>query len=218
MQWQNYSVIVLETRSWNQSFVQAPFPLDTLGESLPLPLPSSSGCWHSLTGSHIPPVSAPVSVFPSVCMWMCFFLIQMFIIGFKAYLGNPGWSYLKLLNIITCANTFFSKYSYSHMFWESGLGHFCWGTTVQPLQHSRSPPLSVFVTFLSWPCPLFSSSLFLLIQQCEYPQSSVLVQRGRSAFRVEVASLGAQHRSRPHCAGSLVRAANEDVRAMAKCF
>lgn len=160
MQWQNYSVIVLETRSWNQSFVQAPFPLDTLGESLPLPLPSPSGCWHSLTGSHIPPVSAPVTVFPSVCMCMCFFLIQMFIIGFKAYLGNPGWSYLKLLNIITCANTFFSKYSYSHMFWESGLGHFCWGTTVQPLQHSRSPPLSVFVTFLSWPCPLFPPPFF----------------------------------------------------------
>lgn len=116
-----------------------------------------------------------------------------------------------------CKHLFLQIQLQSHVLrirtWTFLLGDHCSTTT------TFSFSTSLCIRYLSiMALPPFSSSLFLLIQQCEYPQSSVLVQRGRSAFRVEVASLWAQHRSRPHCAGSLVRAANEDVRAMAKCF
>lgn len=183
----------------------------------PLPLPSSSGCWHSLTGSH-PSSVCPCECLPSVCMWMCFFLIQMFIIGFKAYLGNPGWSYLKLLNIITCANTF-SPNTVKVTCSENQDLDISVGGPLFNHYNILVLHLSVFVTFLSWPCPLF----FLLLPFSHGFNSvsthrAVCLCRGRSAFRVEVASLGAIAQEKSLVLGSLVRAANEDVRAMAKCF
>ena len=109
-------------------------------------------------------------------------------IGFRAYLGDPGWSHLKLLNIVTSAKTFFSKYSYSHRFWGSGLGHFFCGTTAQSLQHSRSPPLSLCITFPSWPCsflllPLcLDSTMWVPIEQCACAERGTYIQSWKCAL------------------------------------
>ena len=67
--------------------------------------------------AELPPVSACISVSPLlyVCVFLsrlsqislCLSLIKTLFIRFRAQLGNPEWSHLKILNLITSASIFF---------------------------------------------------------------------------------------------------------------
>lgn len=64
-----YSLTVPEARSPKSQHQLARLPLGAPGENPFLPLSSFQGCWHSLAGAHIPPVSASVNIFtPPLCV------------------------------------------------------------------------------------------------------------------------------------------------------
>ena len=62
-------------------------------------LAASGGSRHSLWLHH-----------SDICLCLLFsFLLSTLVIGFRAYLGNPGCSYLKILNLIKSMKTLSSS-------------------------------------------------------------------------------------------------------------
>lgn len=82
-----YSITVLEARSPNSNQIsRVLLPLKSLEENHSLPLPTSSGCWHSLWLYHSNLCLYLHITVSSVCLYLLFYvcLIKTPAIGFKA--------------------------------------------------------------------------------------------------------------------------------------
>ena len=77
---------------------------------------------------------------------LCFVLVRTLVIGFRAHLDNPEWSYLKILNLIASAKTF-PKSGHIHGF--QGLEHGCvfLQDTIQSTVPPPGDPVSSQITF-----------------------------------------------------------------------
>lgn len=144
------------------------FPLEALRGTLALPLPAARGFWHSLTWGRITHVCLCGHTVFSVSVFFSFLsLLQMLVIGFRARMGNPGRSHLKMLNDI-CKDLVF-KYRHMHRFWGLGLGHTVFRATARPATSSwscASLPIQYFcITALS----PSSFSLFLFNSTIRVP-------------------------------------------------
>lgn len=105
----------LEVQS--QGVLGAMFPLKTLGSILPClfqPLTATSNSLHSLAYSHRAAVSASVFILPfpllrvfsPVCVYL-FVFYRTPVTLFCDHLENPGWSHLKVHNVITSMKALF---------------------------------------------------------------------------------------------------------------
>lgn len=103
------SLTLLEARSLKSS--RAVFPPGTVGKDTFLPLLASGDFWHGILGlvaaslQSLPPSSHGLHLFLSSLLS----LKRTLGVGFKAHLENPGWSHLKILNLMTSVKTLFSN-------------------------------------------------------------------------------------------------------------
>lgn len=77
-----------------------------------LPLPSSGGHWHFLTCDHVTLISTSIITLLTPLLCVCqIFLYASFIrtlaMALRAHVDDPGWSHLKILNLITPAKSIF---------------------------------------------------------------------------------------------------------------
>ena len=123
-----YSFTVLETRSLKSSYQQDCAPSrssrrdsgPSLLQLLVAVLISCLRVAHTNLCLHLCMTFSSVSVTPPLAS-----LIRILVTGFRAYLGNPGWSHLKILNLITSVKSPFS-FLFFFSFFFFGHAHSIW--------------------------------------------------------------------------------------------
>ena len=111
---ETYFLVVWRPEVWNQDNHSPLFPPEALGGESFLTYSSVQWCEHPLAFlacDFITPVSASVFTSPSpLCqsISLCFPYRRVFVIGFRVYPDNRGWSsYLKIFDLITLQWPFF---------------------------------------------------------------------------------------------------------------
>ena len=75
-------------------------------------------------------------------------VIWTLVIGFRAYLDNPGSSHLEILNLITSTNTFFPYKVTFTSSWGYDIVISFWGATIQPTTLSIYLSIKSFLVFV----------------------------------------------------------------------